>query len=52
MRIAVIYKDQDVYVEFSPEKFKELLKLYSGCKDIDKAIDKIIEDLKKETKYV
>lgn len=50
MRIAVIYNDQDVFVEFKPEVFKELLRKYlAETGDIDKAFEKIIQDLKKKT---
>jgi len=52
MKVAIIYEDGKIYLEFSPEKFRELLKKYfEETKSIDKAIDKIIEDIKKETQY-
>ena len=52
MRIAILYENDKVYLEFSPEKFRELLKKYFWeTKSIDKALDKIIEDIKRETQY-
>ena len=52
LRVAIIYEDDKVWIEFSPEKFKELLnKYFEKTKSIDKSLDKIIEDIKKETKY-
>jgi len=51
MRVAILYNNKDVYVEFSPEKFrkllKEMLKEYKG--DSDKALDAIVSLIKKET---
>jgi hypothetical protein len=47
MRLAYLYNDKDVYIEFSEEKFRELFKKYfEEEKDIDKALDRIITDLK------
>ena len=52
MKIAIIHEDNKIWIEFSPEKFRELLKKYfKETKSIDKALDKIIEDIKKETQY-
>jgi ferritin len=52
MRVAVIYQDDRVFVEFSPEKFKELLeKYYKETKSISSSVDKIVDDIKQETKY-
>jgi len=52
MRIAILYENDKIYLEFSPEKFRELLKKYfKETKSIDKALDKIIEDIKRETQY-
>ena len=52
MKVAIIYEDGRIYLEFSPEKFKELLKKYfKETKSIDKAIDKIVLEIKKETQY-
>jgi len=53
MRMAILYKNNEIYVEFGPEKFKPLLKEYiKKYGDSDKAIDKMEEELKKETLYV
>lgn len=53
MRVAIIYKDQNVFLEYSPEKFKVILKEYlKKYKDSDIAIDEIVKQIKKETKYV
>ena len=50
LKIAIIYENSQVYLEFSPEKFRELLKKYfKEAKSIDEALDKIIEEIKKET---
>jgi len=52
MKIAILYEDNRIWIEFSPEKFRELLKKYfKETKSIDKALDKIIEDIKRETQY-
>lgn len=51
-RIALVYKDDRVYVEFDPKTFKQMLKTYfEKTKSIDKALDAIIVELKKQTKY-
>jgi len=50
MRLAILYEDDRVWIEFSPEKFRKLLNQYfEKHKNIDLALDKIIEDIKKET---
>jgi len=50
LKIAIIYEDNTIWIEFSPEKFRKLLKEYfKKTKDIDKALDQIIKDIKKET---
>jgi len=50
LKVAIIYEDNRIYLEFTPEKFRELLKKYfKETKSIEKAIDKIIEEIKKET---
>lgn len=50
LKIAIIYEDNKVWIEFSPEKFRKLLKQYfKETKDIDKSLDKIIQEIKKET---
>ncbi len=54
MRIAILYEDKNVFVEFSPKVFKKMLKTYMGLKSskkIDEAFEKIIKDLKNQTKY-
>ena len=51
MRIAVIYKEKDIFVEFKTEKFLKLLKEYfKKTGDLDLAMEQIIKDLKNETK--
>jgi uncharacterized protein YaaN involved in tellurite resistance len=51
-RIALIYQDDRVYVEFKPKTFKQMLRTYfAKTKDIDKALDQIIVELKNQTKY-
>jgi len=51
-RIALVYKDDRIYVEFPPDKFKRMLKTYfDKTKSIDKSLDQIIIELKKQTKY-
>ena len=59
LRIAIIYKTEDVFIEFPTSKFIGLLKTYMGVSErsktwvkIDEAFTKIEKDLKKETKYV
>jgi hypothetical protein len=53
LRPAIIYKEKNIFVEFTPAKFVKLLKQYfNKTKDIEKAIEQIIEDLKEETKRV
>jgi len=48
MRIAIIYDDNEIYVQFEPEKFRELFKQYlRKYKTINAAFDRIIKDLKK-----
>ena len=48
MRIAIFYDDGRIYVEFEPEKFRELFKHYlRKHKTINAAFDQIIIDLKK-----
>jgi len=49
MRIAILYKDNQIYVEFDPDKFREIFKKYfKETNNIDKTFDKIIKDIKKE----
>ena len=50
LKPAIIYDDGDIYVEFDPDKFKELLNIYfKKTKSIDKSMDAVIKDLKNET---
>ena len=52
MKIAILYEDNKIWIEFSPEKFRKLLKKYfKETKSIDEALNKIIKDIKKETQY-
>jgi len=52
LKIAIINDDGRVYVEFDPDTFRKLLKAYlKKMKDIDKALDQIILELKDKTKY-
>jgi hypothetical protein len=52
LKVAIIYEDGKVWIEFLPEKFRELLKKYfKETKSIDKALDKIITEIKQETAY-
>lgn len=53
MKLAVVYDDGAVMVQFEERTFRELLKTYlEQYKDIDIAFDKVIADLKERTKYV
>jgi len=48
MRIAILYEDNDIYVQFDPEKFRRLFKQYlRKYKTVDAAFNMIIKDLKK-----
>ena len=48
MRIAILYEDGEVYVEFDPEKFRYLFKQYlRKYKTVDAAFNMIIRDIKK-----
>ena len=48
-RAAILYEDNKVFVDFSPEKFKELLlKYFKQSGNVETAIDLIIKDIKKE----
>lgn len=51
LKPAIIYENDEVYVQYSPEKFRDLLKEYSKDKPVDEALDQIIKDLKKETQH-
>lgn len=54
MKLAIIHKepyqnDADIYVQFEPEVFKELLIRYTlETGDVGKAFDKVSADLKRE----
>lgn len=52
MKLAIIYEDNNICVEFSPYDFKRLLKKYfkeSG--NIEIAFEKVCEELKKKVLY-
>jgi len=47
LKIAIIYEDKGVYVQFSESKFRELLlKYFDQYQDINKALDNIVMDIK------
>ena len=49
-RVAILYEDNKIFLEFTPEKFKELLKKYGkNAKKIEDVVDRIVEEIKKET---
>lgn len=50
MRIAIIYEDNKIFVELTPQEFKEMLKekLASGA-SVDQAMEEIIKIIKKKT---
>lgn len=49
MRIAVLYDEKNVLVEFKEEKFLQLLKEYfEKTGSLDEAMKQITKDLKKE----
>lgn len=49
MRAAILYEDDKVLVEFTPEKFKLLLMEYfQKTKKVDLALEELIKALKKE----
>ena len=52
-RIAILYEDNKVFLEFTPEKFKELLEKFGkNAKKIGDAVDMVIEQIKKETNKI
>lgn len=53
MKIAIIADTGQIYVEFPPDVFKEMLKkyLFDTNNDVDRALELIIVDLKKQTLY-
>jgi hypothetical protein len=49
MRIAILYKDNQVYVEFDPKTFREIFKKYfKETNNIDETFERIEKDLRKE----
>lgn len=50
MKIAILYEDDSIFVQFNTVEFSELLKkhLNNGL-TVDEAFKKIIADLKKKT---
>jgi hypothetical protein len=48
-RVAILYEDNKVFLEFTPEKFKELLEKYGKkAKKITDVVDRIVDEIKKE----
>jgi hypothetical protein len=53
LRVAVIYNDKDIYVEWTPERFKELLEEYTKQhKSVSAALDQIVNDIKRDTRKI
>ncbi|GAG75228.1 unnamed protein product [marine sediment metagenome] len=51
MRMAIIYSEKEIFVEFPPSVFKKLLKsYYEEYGDFDKAFAMIEKELKKKTR--
>lgn len=51
MRLAIIYSEKEIFVEFPPSVFKELLRTYLKETDsLDKAFEMIEKELKKKTR--
>lgn len=51
MRMAIIYSEKEVFVEFPPKVFRELLRnYYEKTGDLDEAMDEIEKELKKKTR--
>jgi uncharacterized protein YaaN involved in tellurite resistance len=49
MKLAILYQDDEVFVQFEEEQFRKLFKLYfDKYQDIDKALDAIIADLRRQ----
>ncbi len=49
MRVAILYNDNDIFVEFSTEKFRELLEKYTKeLGSVTKALDRVVREIKKE----
>lgn len=52
LRMAVLYEDGEVYVEFPPDEFRKLVsKYYRKHKSIPKTFKAIEFDLKQKTRY-
>lgn len=53
MRAAIVYNEDNVFVEFPPQVFASLLKTYLARYqgDVDQALEAIVVDLKKQTLY-
>jgi hypothetical protein len=50
MRLAIIDENDQVYVEYSTEVFRKLLnKYFEEIKDLDRAFEQVITDLKNLT---
>jgi len=56
MRIAIIYKENNIFAEFPAEVFKEMLMTYmeieknsKTAEKLETALEKIVKDLKKLT---
>lgn len=49
LRIAVIYEDDSIMVQMTPEEFVEQLQKVTNGVDIIKALDSVIKELKKKT---
>lgn len=49
MRIAIVDQDENIYVQYDPDMFRQLLITYTTkYKDIGKAFDQAVADLRKE----
>ena len=50
LKLVILFENKEVWIEFSPFKFRRLLKKYfKEYKSIDLALDEVIKDIKKET---
>lgn len=50
LKVAILYQDNSVYIEWTPEKFAEVLKGYVEKYGVDEALVMIERDIKKETR--
>lgn len=50
LKVAILFQDNSVYVEWTPEKFAEVLKKYIAEYGVDEALAMIERDIKKETR--